>query len=71
MRKERQAQASMFKGAFGNMGERRNVGLWEDPGQDVGTAQMQGSGKLSMLGWVWALVCGWLAFLFGLRSWRR
>lgn len=72
MRKEREAQAQMFKGAFGSPGERKAVGLWGEPDQDAAAAsQMNGAHKASIIGWLWAVITGWLALLFGLRSWRR
>ncbi|CAL8461943.1 g1474 [Coccomyxa elongata] len=68
MRRDREAQAKMFKGAFGSPGERRDKGLWEDgrSGTDLNRA-----GKVSTLGWLWGLLLGWLGLLFGLKSLRR
>lgn len=68
MRRDREAQAKMFKGAFGSPGERRDKGLWED---GRSSTDINGSGKVSTLGWLWGLLLGWLGLLFGLKSLRR
>lgn len=68
MRRDREAQAKMFKGAFGAPGERKSQGLWEDESSSAG---LSGPGSLSMLGWLWGLLLGWLGLLFGLKSLRR
>ncbi len=68
MRRDREAQAKMFKGAFGLPGERRDKGLWEDGRSGT---DLNGVGKVSTLGWLWGLLLGWLGLLFGLKSLRR
>ncbi|EIE25611.1 hypothetical protein COCSUDRAFT_83618 [Coccomyxa subellipsoidea C-169] len=68
MRRDREAQAKMFKGAFGTPGERKDKGLWEDGNSGVG---LNGAGKVSPVGWLWGVLLGWLGFLFGLKPLRR
>jgi len=45
-----QAQSKLFKGAFGEPGERRVKGLWED------TADHQQQHRQSLLAWLWGIV---------------
>jgi hypothetical protein len=52
-------QAKVFKGAFDACKEK---GLWGEAG---GAAELQGKGALA---WLWGLLSGLLALLFGRRA---
>ena len=47
-----QAQAKLFKGAFGNPGDGRSKGLWEE---SADRAQQQ-QHRQSLFAWLWGIV---------------
>ena len=59
-----QAQARLFKGAFGSPGDGRSKGLWED------TADQQQQHRQSFLEWLWGIVVACLG-IFTLSRRRK
>ena len=60
-----QAQARLFKGAFGSPGDGRSKGLWEDTAD-----QQQQHHRQSIFAWLWGLVVACLG-IFTLSRTRK